>query len=77
MQDRSINGIHLKVKSGLLTITDIVENYMDLPGVLLGYINQNKMRASRECFSRVIIVLKCISEVGLDYLGCSWVRDFD
>ncbi len=63
MQDRSLNGVHLKIKSGLLTVADIVDNYLDLPGVLLTYINENKQRASRDSFARVLAILKAISEV--------------
>ena len=63
MQDRSLNGVHLKVRSGLLTVADIVENYVDLPGVLLTYINENKHRASRESFARVLAVLRAVAEV--------------
>ena len=63
VQDRSLNGVYLKVKSGLLSVTEIVENYVDLPGVLLSYINENKSRATRDNFTRVLSILKAISEV--------------
>jgi hypothetical protein len=63
IQDRSINGIYVKVKSLLLTVDEIVDTFTDLPGILFNWINQNKQRASRDLVGKVLFILRLIAQV--------------
>ena len=63
MQDRSINGLHLKMKAGLLSAANIVDDYVDLPGILLVWINDNKNRADRSVVAKVLALLTTLAQV--------------
>jgi hypothetical protein len=56
--------LYSKVRTGSLPVRDIAANYVDLPGVLLTYVNDHKNRASRETLSKIVAILKALSDVG-------------
>lgn len=63
IQDRSVSGLFGKVKTGSLSVADIAANYTDLPGVLLMFINEQKSRTGRDTLSKVVGILRALSEV--------------
>ena len=63
IQDRSISGLFGKLRTGSLTAADIAANYVDLPGVLLTFVNEQKTRAGRETLGKVVAILRAVSDV--------------